>query len=143
MVFRVLWGLWGKTFLEKVGRKHENENGETPNKINPKLKPANREKMVRIAGLEPARVAPLPPQSSVSANSTICARMVHEIRSHWSQVQLPAGLCQACAGVPPSSNAPTLNHSLCQLTSLKPTVLRAFSPTSSLPIECGFPNLAL
>src|ERR1041385_2300466 len=30
-------------------------------------------KMVRIAGLEPARVAPLPPQSSVSANSTICA----------------------------------------------------------------------
>jgi hypothetical protein len=31
------------------------------------------EKMVRIAGLEPARVAPLPPQSSVSANSTISA----------------------------------------------------------------------
>src|SRR5689334_8588223 len=31
------------------------------------------EKLVRIAGLEPARVAPLPPQSSVSANSTICA----------------------------------------------------------------------
>src|ERR1035438_2732552 len=30
-------------------------------------------KLVRIAGLEPARVAPLPPQSSVSANSTICA----------------------------------------------------------------------
>src|SRR6476660_2368909 len=29
--------------------------------------------LVRIAGLEPARVAPLPPQSSVSANSTICA----------------------------------------------------------------------
>ena len=30
--------------------------------------------MVRIAGLEPARVTPLPPQSSVSANSTICAQ---------------------------------------------------------------------
>ena len=29
--------------------------------------------MVRLAGLEPARVAPLPPQSSVSANSTIRA----------------------------------------------------------------------
>ena len=29
-------------------------------------------KVVRIAGLEPARVSPLPPQSSVSANSTIC-----------------------------------------------------------------------
>src|SRR6185369_13594646 len=32
-----------------------------------------KEKMVRIAGLEPAHLAALPPQSSVSANSTICA----------------------------------------------------------------------
>jgi hypothetical protein len=31
------------------------------------------EKLVRIAGLEPACLAALPPQSSVSANSTICA----------------------------------------------------------------------
>src|SRR5580700_3063012 len=31
------------------------------------------EKVVRIAGLEPARLAALPPQSSVSANSTISA----------------------------------------------------------------------
>src|SRR3954464_11576061 len=31
------------------------------------------EKVVRLAGLEPARVTPLPPQSSVSANSTISA----------------------------------------------------------------------
>src|SRR5665213_356144 len=30
-------------------------------------------KMVRIAGLEPAHLSALPPQSSVSANSTICA----------------------------------------------------------------------
>ena len=30
-------------------------------------------KVVRIAGLEPARLTALPPQSSVSANSTICA----------------------------------------------------------------------
>src|SRR5436190_24313946 len=29
--------------------------------------------MVRIAGLEPARITPLPPQSSASANSAICA----------------------------------------------------------------------
>ena len=36
----------------------------------------NSENLVRIAGLEPARVAPLPPQSSVSANSTICAPAV-------------------------------------------------------------------
>src|SRR6185312_9202358 len=31
-------------------------------------------KLVRIRGLEPLRLAALPPQSSVSANSTICAR---------------------------------------------------------------------
>src|SRR5512136_122032 len=31
-------------------------------------------KVVRIAGLEPARITPLPPQSSASANSAICAR---------------------------------------------------------------------
>src|SRR5881398_349751 len=38
-------------------------------------------KMVRLAGLEPARIAPLPPQSSVSANSTItaqCALPIHQ-----------------------------------------------------------------
>src|ERR1035437_1910426 len=32
-----------------------------------------KEKLVRITGLEPARLSALPPQSSVSANSTICA----------------------------------------------------------------------
>ena len=31
-------------------------------------------KLVRIAGLEPARITPLPPQSSASANSAICAK---------------------------------------------------------------------
>src|SRR5271156_3547282 len=30
--------------------------------------------VVRIAGLEPARITPLPPQSSASANSAICAK---------------------------------------------------------------------
>ena len=34
-------------------------------------------KVVRIAGLEPAFLAALPPQSSVSANSTICAQPGH------------------------------------------------------------------
>ena len=34
--------------------------------------------MVRLAGLEPARVTPLPPQSSVSANSTISATASNE-----------------------------------------------------------------
>ena len=33
--------------------------------------------MVRLAGLEPARLAALPPQSSVSANSTISAAAVN------------------------------------------------------------------
>ena len=35
--------------------------------------------MVRLAGLEPARVSPLPPQSSVSANSTISATSIHTL----------------------------------------------------------------
>lgn len=34
-------------------------------------------KLVRMAGLEPARLAALPPQSSVSANSTTCAKGTH------------------------------------------------------------------
>ena len=33
--------------------------------------------MVRTAGLEPAHLAALPPQSSVSANSTTCAATSH------------------------------------------------------------------
>ena len=36
----------------------------------PSISPRN---MVRTAGLEPARLSALPPQSSVSANSTTCA----------------------------------------------------------------------
>src|SRR5208337_4907272 len=35
--------------------------------------PPSEGKLVRLAGLEPARLSPLPPQSSVSANSTISA----------------------------------------------------------------------
>ncbi len=53
--------------------------------------------VVRIAGLEPARVAPLPPQSSVSANSTICAPgpiMKQAIRPGASSFQLPNSHCQ-------------------------------------------------
>src|ERR1039458_241858 len=34
--------------------------------------------MVRLAGLEPARLSPLPPQSSVSANSTISATVANQ-----------------------------------------------------------------
>ena len=40
--------------------------------LSPSDKPG---KLVRIAGLEPARITPLPPQSSASANSAICARV--------------------------------------------------------------------
>src|SRR4051812_11813549 len=51
----------------------------------------DRENMVRIAGLEPARVTPLPPQSSVSANSTICA---HEaVINEAGTVALCKGIC--------------------------------------------------
>src|SRR5438445_1964040 len=43
--------------------------------------------MVRIAGLEPARLAALPPQSSVSANSTISAnRRKLQHATAWRQV---------------------------------------------------------
>ncbi len=47
---------------------------KAPTKSATNSRQGNPMKMVRIAGLEPARVAPLPPQSSVSANSTICAQ---------------------------------------------------------------------
>ena len=50
--------------------------------------------MVRVAGLEPARVAPLPPQSSVSANSTIRAIQL-TTTDHWillSDRNRPLGL---------------------------------------------------
>src|SRR5437762_14051414 len=44
-------------------------------------------KLVRIAGLEPARLAALPPQSSVSANSTISAnRRKLQHATAWTQV---------------------------------------------------------
>ena len=39
-------------------------------------------KMVRIAGLEPARITPLPPQSSASANSAICADVRYSEETH-------------------------------------------------------------
>src|SRR5438046_10546661 len=43
--------------------------------------------LVRIAGLEPARLAVLPPQSSVSANSTISAnRGKLQHATAWTQV---------------------------------------------------------
>ena len=38
--------------------------------------------MVRLAGLEPARLSPLPPQSSVSANSTISATVDNQALTH-------------------------------------------------------------
>ena len=49
---------------------------------------------MRVAGLEPARVAPLPPQSSVSANSTIRAIQL-TTTDHWillSDRNRPLGL---------------------------------------------------
>src|SRR6266566_6254512 len=70
-------GMEGKICLEKFRLEHESGSHKNPNKICQNLSQGNRKKMVRIAGLEPARVAPLPPQSSVSANSTICAQDSH------------------------------------------------------------------
>ena len=63
---------------------------------------ARKKKVVRIAGLEPARIAPLPPQSSVSANSTICATACYyeEIQSfsRTSYNQKPAVLTETKKG---------------------------------------------
>ena len=71
-------------FSADVGRSAELELGNS--NANPKSVPLEarspskqkvqreRKKLVRIAGLEPARITPLPPQSSASANSAICAR---------------------------------------------------------------------
>jgi hypothetical protein len=50
------------------------EKARTPNKSRLASPLKKSEKMVRIAGLEPAQVSPLPPQSSASANSAICAQ---------------------------------------------------------------------
>jgi hypothetical protein len=42
------------------------------------LSPSGKnESMVRMTGLEPVHLAALPPQSSVSANSTTCAATSH------------------------------------------------------------------
>src|SRR5438445_3547409 len=47
-------------------------------------------KLVRIAGLEPARLAALPPQSSVSANSTISATR-HKLKHQKLRTQADFG----------------------------------------------------
>src|SRR5437879_1831474 len=46
--------------------------------------------LVRIAGLEPARLAALPPQSSVSANSTISATRP-ELKQPMARTQVDSG----------------------------------------------------
>ena len=51
---------------------------------------ATPKKLVRIAGLEPARLAALPPQSSVSANSTISASRL-ELKQLAARKQVDSG----------------------------------------------------
>ena len=56
--------------------------------------------MVRTAGLEPARLTALPPQSSVSANSTTCANgalVNHTPLKLQSQFDVDAGQLFACS----------------------------------------------
>ena len=56
--------------------------------------------LVRIAGLEPARLAALPPQSSVSANSTISATR-HKLKHQRDRTQADfrsSELVRFCAG---------------------------------------------
>lgn len=60
--------------------------------------------MVRIAGLEPARITPLPPQSSASANSAICAGLAHSITSKRSnnprRIKQPKHVVKPVASLP-------------------------------------------
>lgn len=54
--------------------------------------------MVRMAGLEPAHLAALPPQSSVSANSTTCATTGNEANSS-SLLQVNCSVGEAIRGL--------------------------------------------
>ena len=66
---------------------YENEKVKILNEIKGLDRLEDLKKMVRIAGLEPARLAALPPQSSVSANSTISAnRRKLQHAAAWTQV---------------------------------------------------------
>ena len=49
------------------------------------------EKLVRIRGLEPPRLAPLPPQSSVSTSSTISAPLETFVGANFSLVRMIVG----------------------------------------------------
>src|SRR5713101_6392530 len=64
-MFRVIQGV-RKVRQTETG--YENENNKKTNKIKGSVTVQDRKRLVRIAGLEPARLAALPPQSSVSAN---------------------------------------------------------------------------
>jgi hypothetical protein len=84
---------------------HEDEIHKTPMKI------AGNE-VVRIAGLEPAHLSALPPQSSVSANSTICAtgggikQLTPGVASRFSEESLRVRRKQDRAGKHFESNRP-------------------------------------
>src|SRR6266568_969483 len=98
-------------------------------------------KLVRLAGLEPARVAPLPPQSSVSANSTIGALGAHNEPS-------PAALRKGniafrsagygCFAVPGFSRVSPLRSSLFGLLASSTRLAPSFCPyTSSSQMSSG------
>src|SRR5436190_9755295 len=53
-------------------------------------------RLVRVAGLEPARLSALPPQSSVSANSTIRAAKSHGMERLLNQAECRAASPFSC-----------------------------------------------
>ena len=69
---------------------YENEKVKILNEIKGLDRLEDLKKMVRIAGLEPARLAALPPQSSVSANSTISATR-HKLKHQRDRTQADFG----------------------------------------------------
>ena len=70
--FLIAGFLLGSRFNTSVTQMVQNIGNTVPAELD-KLLPNLLFYLVRIAGLEPARITPLPPQSSASANSAICA----------------------------------------------------------------------
>ena len=61
------------TKLDPLGERHLWSSSSSTESVSAPDPSLSSGKVVRIAGLEPAQVTPLPPQSSASANSAICA----------------------------------------------------------------------
>src|SRR5439155_26474607 len=76
--------------LDKLNPVMKTKTTRRPIKSRVPSRSKTSKKLVRIAGLEPARLAALPPQSSVSANSTISATR-HKLKHQKPRTQADFG----------------------------------------------------